>query len=105
LLKKLSYLILFLYLGIQYGQNLLEFGSDLRINVYFIGMSFTQLVISFILYKLLKNVATTFYLFVCIGAFVNELYFDGSINYIDISFGILGVIYILAEKSIKKWKE
>tara|TARA_R110002096_G_scaffold101463_3_gene224302 strand:+ start:637 stop:954 length:318 start_codon:yes stop_codon:yes gene_type:complete len=105
MLKGLSFLIAILYLTIQYGQNLLIFGSDLRVSFYFIGMSLVQLLISFLLFKVLKNAATSFYLFLCGGAFLNELFFNGSINYIDISFGIAGIIYIFTEKRIKKWKK
>jgi len=103
MLKKLSFIIVFFYLAIQYGQNVFDQGSDVRINFYFIGMSFFQLGVSFILYKAIKNAATTFFLFLCFGAFLNELLFNGSINYVDVSFGCLGFIYTLVEKKIS-WK-
>ena len=98
MLKKLSFILIVLYLSIQYGQNFLEFGSDLRIDFYFTGMSLVQLLGSFMLFKAFKNVATSFYLFVCIGAFINELYFNGLLNYVDIFFGLTGIVYILVEK-------
>ncbi len=97
-----------IYLAVVYGQNLLEFGSDLRINFYFIGMSISTCLFAYILFKVFKNVATSFYLFMCIGEFFNQAFCKGGITYIDICGGVLGVIYILFEDNIKivlkKWK-
>tara|TARA_R110000850_G_scaffold240292_2_gene364916 strand:- start:599 stop:916 length:318 start_codon:yes stop_codon:yes gene_type:complete len=103
LLKKAAILVVFIYLGVEYGQNLLEFGSEERKNFYFIGMSLTQLLTSFLLLKAFKSVAIHFFFFVCVGSFINELYFHGSINYIEIYLGCFGLVYILTKKIIKKW--
>lgn len=103
MLNKAAILVVFIYLGIEYGQNLFEFGSEERKNFYFIGMSLVQLLTSFLLLKGFKSVATHFFFFVCVGSFINELYFHGSINYIEIYLGCLGLVYVLTEKTIKKW--
>ena len=106
MLKKLSYLAVVVYLFILYGQNLLEFGSDLRIDFYFVGMALSNTLFAFILFKAFKNAATSFYLFMCIGSVFNQSLFEGSISYMDVSFGCIGVIYILLESKIKKlWKK
>jgi len=91
-----------MYLFVQYGQNLLDFNSDLIKDFYFIGMACVNVLISFVLFKLYKNIATSLYLFICLGALSNEIFFKGGLNYMDVSFGILGVVYILSEKVIKK---
>jgi hypothetical protein len=103
MLNKAAILLVFLYLGVEYGQNMLEFGSEERKNFYFIGMSLVQLLTSFLLLKGFKSVATHFFFFVCVGSFINELYFHGSINYFEIYLGCLGLVYVLTEKTIKKW--
>lgn len=103
MLKILSYIAVIFYLVIQYGQNLLEFGSDLRIQYYFVGMSVLNILIAFIVMKSFKNIATSFYMFLCVGAFINELWFNGSLSYIDIVFGLIGVVYLFIEKRILKW--
>ena len=102
MLKKLSYLAVVLYFTFLYGQNLYEFGSDFRKDFYFIGMSVVSCLFSFILFKSFKNKATSFYFFLCIGEFLNQSLFSGSYNYIDITFGIIGIIYILAESKISQ---
>ena len=104
MLKKLTYLIVLLYLTVLYGQNIFEFGSSFRADFYFIGMALVQSLVAFVLFKSFKNIVTSYFLFMCVGSFVNELYFNGSISYIEIVFGIIGVIYILTENNIKKWK-
>ena len=103
MLKKLTYLAVVSYLIVLYGQNIFEFGSDLRINFYFIGMSVVTALFSFILFKAFKNIATSYYLFMCIGEVFNQSFCSGDLSYIEIVFGFLGVIYILVESKIKKW--
>jgi len=105
LLKSLSYLIVIIYLGVEYGQNFIEFGSQLRKDYYFIGMSLVQLIVSFTFSKLLKNAATFFFFFFCIGSFINEVYISGEVSNLEVYLGLLGVVYILLEKRLKKWKE
>ena len=82
----------------KHGQNLLEFGSDLRINFYFIGMAVVNSLIAFILFKAFKNVATSFYLFMCLGEVFNQAFFQGDYSYIEIVGGGVGIIYILIKK-------
>jgi hypothetical protein len=103
MLKKLSYIAIVFYLLIVYGQNLLEFGSDLRINFYFIGMALSKSLIAFILFKSFKNIATSFYLFMCLSSIINQVYFDGGLSIVEIIGGFIGIIYVLLEKRIKKW--
>jgi hypothetical protein len=109
MLKKLSFLAVILYLIVLYGQNLLEFGSDLRIDFYFIGMSIVTSLFAFILFKAFKNIATSYYLFMCIGEVFNQSIYNGEYSYIEIGFGIAGLVYILFEDKIKrvfkKWKK
>lgn len=108
MLKKLTYQTVVLYLIVLYGQNIFEFGSDARIDFYFIGMSVVASLFAFILYKVFKNVATSFYLFMCIGEVFNQIFNNDEYSHIEIVFGLLGVIYILFEDKIKivlkKWK-
>lgn len=103
MLKKLTYLAVISYLIVLYGQNVFEFGSDLRKDFYFIGMSVVTALFAYILFKLLKNTATSFYLFMCIGEILNQSVFNGSYSYIEITFGLFGIIYILVEPKIKEW--
>lgn len=102
MLKILSYVSVILYLIIFYGQNLFEFGSDIRIGFYFIGMSLVQTLIGFILFKSFKNLITSYYLFMCIGDLFNQSFYMGNYSYIELMFGLLGIIYILLESKIKK---
>ena len=87
----------------MYGQNLLVFGSDLRVSFYFIGMALVQAIVSFILFKLIKNIATSYYLFMCVGELFNQSVFEGEYSYIEITFGLCGIAYVLIEKPINKW--
>ncbi len=103
MLKKLPYLTVILYIAVLYGQNLFEFGSDTRINFYFIGMAIVQFMISYLFFKLMKNVATSYYFFMRGGDLFNQVFYGGDITHIEIYFGVLGIIYILTENKIKKW--
>ena len=105
MLKKLIYTTVILYLFVLYGQNLFEFGSEFRIEFYFIGMALVNALFAFIIYKGFKNLATSFYLFLCIGELFNQIFFKDEFTYIEIIFGCGGFIFILLEKYIKKWKK
>jgi len=109
MLKKLTYLAVILYIAVLYGQNLLEFGSDVRIAFYFIGMSIVSALFGLILFKAFKNIATSYYLFMCVGEVFNQIFCNGEYNYFEIVFGCLGIVYILLESKIKgvlkKWKK
>ena len=98
MLKKLTYISVILYLIILYGQNIFELGSDLRIDFYFIGMALSTLSFSFIIYKFEKNIATTYLFFMCIGELFNQIFFKGSISYIEILFGCVGLLYLFIKK-------
>ena len=101
MLKKLTYLAVISYLAVLYGQNLFEFGTDLRINFYFIGMSVVTSLFAFILFKAFKNIATSYYLFMCVGEVFNQSFCNGEYSYFEIVFGVLGIFYVLFEKKLK----
>ena len=101
MLKKLIYISIVFYLFIIYGQNLFEFGGSIRINFYFIGMSISRMLFAYCLYKAHKHYITTFLLFLCGGDLINELFFDASLSYLEIFFGILGVLILIVKD--KKW--
>ena len=105
MLNKLTYLVVVLYLTVYYGQNVFEFGSDIRIDFYFIGMSVVHAVFAYILFKAFKNTATSFYLFMCAGELFSLIVFNGEYNYIEVVFGFLGLVYILIEPKLKQWKK
>lgn len=98
MLKKITYIGVILYLIVLYGQNLLAFGSDLRINLYFIGMSIVNSLIAYALFKAIRNMATSFYFFLTIGHLFNEVFFQGIYSYIELMSGVIGIIYILIKK-------
>ena len=108
MLKKLTYLAVISYVFIIYGGGLFDFGSDIRKDIYFIGMSLVQSLIGYILFCKFKNIATSYLLFMLIGESFNQILFAGDLSYIEIAFGFIGVIYILVEPKIKKkikvWK-
>jgi hypothetical protein len=101
-LKGLTYTSVVLYLTVLYGQNAFEFGSDLRANFYFIGMAVVQSLIALILFKSFKNIATSYFLFMCIGEVFNQVLYNGDLSYIEIAFGLVGLIYILTKENISK---
>ena len=103
MLKKLTYIAVVLYVFVLYGQNIFDFGSDVRVNFYFIGMSTVTSVFSFILFKLEKNVATSFYMFMCLGQLFNEVFYNGEFDYFELTLGLLGVVYIFLELKLKSW--
>ena len=97
-MKYLAYISILFYLGVLYGQNFFEFGSIDRADFYFIGMSMARVLMALTLFKAFKHMATSFLLFMCIGDLINEVYLHGDISYFEISFGVIGIIYILSEK-------
>jgi hypothetical protein len=102
MLKKLIYIYVAIYVFVIYGQNIFVFGSDLRIEFYFVGMALSDCVLGYILYKSFKNIATSYLLFMFIGELLNQIFFKAQLNYIEIAFGLFGVTYILLEKRLKK---
>ena len=61
---------------------------------------------SFFMYKVDKNISTGFLLFLLIGEIFNQIFFAYDLGHIEIAFGVVGFIYVLAEKKIKgviKW--
>ncbi len=103
MLKILTYLAVISYTFVIYGGSLFDFGSDIRKDIYFIGMSLVQSLVGYILFKKFKNIATSFLLFMLVGESFNQIFYKGDLSYIEISFGILGVFYILLENKLKKW--
>ena len=93
MLKKLIYLSIFTYLAVIYGQNFMEFGSDLRKDFYFIGMALSRSLFALVIYKDHKDFITSFLLFMCIGDFVNEVGFQGSISFFELYAGVIGMAY------------
>jgi hypothetical protein len=107
MLKIFAYISVISYLAVVYGQNFFEFGSEIRKDFYFIGMSINLLIISFTLFKAYKNVVTSFFLFLCMGSLFNQVFFHAELSHFEVYSGIVGVIYVLGEKyfskKIKKW--
>lgn len=87
----------------MYGQNLFEFGSEIRLEYYFIGMAISKLLFSLCLYLSHKHISTSFLLWLCLGDLINELFYSGNLSYIEIIFGVIGVLVILLKDKIK-WK-
>lgn len=103
MLKKLTYLAVVLYLTVLYGQNIFEFGSGIRVDFYFIGMSVAASLFAFILFKLEKNIATSIYLFVCLGQLFNEVFYSGEFDYFELILGVVGGVYMFTEKYFIKY--
>lgn len=101
MLNKSTYLVIVIYFLIYYGQNVFPFGSEIRSDYYFIGMSLMRLLISFILFKSIKNSATSFYLFLCVGDSFNEMFSGGLFYSVEIVFGVVGWAYIMLKDKIK----
>lgn len=90
-------------MAVLYGQNFLVMGSIERINFYFIGMALSGFLFSLVIFLAFKNIATSFYLFMCVGTLFNEVVYAGNVDYIEIILGLVGVLYILIENKIK-WR-
>ena len=103
MLKKLIYTTIIVYLLVIYGQNFFEFGSELRKDFYFIGMALSKSLFAFCIYKAHKHFATSFLLFMCFGDLFNEVFYQGGLSYFEIYTAIVGIIYLFAEKQVKKW--
>jgi len=101
-LKTLTKIAVVLYLSIYYGQELLEKGGDPRKYFYFIGMSIFVSLISYILYRVDKNIATQFLLFVIIGEVFNNIFCSGEFKKIEMVLALIGLLYVLFEDEFKK---
>ena len=92
LAKKIIFSGVFLYFVVKFGQNLFDFGSDFRKDFYFVGMDMVSALFAFALFKLHNSIITRFWLWFCISAALNQLFFKGNITYLEISIGVLAVI-------------
>lgn len=82
--------------------NSCEYIGTPRKDFYFIGMSIVISLFSFFIYKVDKNLATAFLLFLCVGEIFNQIFFAYDLGSIEIAFGCVGFIYVLLEDKIKK---
>ena len=93
------------YFIVVYGQNFLEFGSEMRINFYFIGMSAVQMLFAYYVYLKYSSYVTTFWAFYCVGDFLNELMFLGDINFFELWIGTIGIVFNLLRDGRKRYKQ
>lgn len=93
LVKKITFAGIILFFAIEYGQNIFEYGSDLRKDFYFIGMSLNRLTFAYVFYKLYNHKLTFFWLWYCVGSVLNELLFKGGLTFFEISIGVFALIY------------
>ena len=92
------------YFLIFYGQQFFEFGSEIRKNYYFIGMSAVQSLFAYYVYLKLKNYVTGFWLFYCLGALANEVFFQGVLSFFELWIGTIGVVISLLRDGRKRYK-
>ncbi len=92
------------YFLVAYGQNVFEFKSTLRINFYFIGMASVNALFSWYVYLKYKSYITSFWLFYCSAAVINQIIFDGELTFFELWIGTIGIIYNLI-KDIRKKKK
>lgn len=92
LAKNIVYSAILLYFVVKFGQNLFDFGSDIRKDFYFVGMDMVSALFALAIFKLHTSMITRFWLWFCISAALNQLFFKGNITYLEISIGVLAVI-------------
>jgi len=84
-----------LLLYVDLFQNFMPFGSEDRIDFYFTQMAFCQVLFALCLDQLIKNKVSMFFLWYCLGELFNEVFFNGSLNYIEIITGFIALLYII----------
>tara|TARA_R110000782_G_C14532822_1_gene382660 strand:+ start:106 stop:435 length:330 start_codon:yes stop_codon:yes gene_type:complete len=82
-----------LFVSVQLLQNFMPFGSEERVNFYFSQMAFVQLLFAYSLFRLMKSWITFFWVFYVVGELINEVFFKGSLSYIEIIMGATSLFY------------
>lgn len=90
-----------MFVAVQLFQNVFPFGSEDRINFYFSQMAYTQVLFAFCFYKLMDSEITFFWLWYVVGELINEVFFTGTLSYIEIIIGVIALLYYF----FKKWKK
>lgn len=103
--NKILVIAILSYFVVAYGQNLLEFGSTVRINFYFIGMAVVQTLFAWYCYLKYKSYITSFWFFYCIATIINQAVFDGGLSFLELWIGSIGIIYNLYKDGKKIYKE
>ena len=63
------------------------------VNFYFSQMAFVQLLFAYSLFRLMKSWITFFWVFYVVGELINEVFFKGSLSYIEIIMGATSLFY------------
>lgn len=89
-----------MFIATQYLQNLLEFGSDERVNFYFSQMAYVNVLLAYAINSIVNTKITHIFLGYVVGDMINEVVFKGDLSYIEIIIGALALIYYF----YKRWK-
>lgn len=84
-----------LTLAVDLFQNSMPFGSQERIDFYFTQKAYCEAIFALCLNYFIKNKLSMFWLWYCVGELINEVFFNGSLSYIELITGVIALFYVV----------